>query len=288
MKFDFEIMFDVKFLEVASLSSRVSQYVTRDIQNGFNNFLKNHYSIVDFESKGNRLHIPFSSRSFAIIMSLAFVSSAVLSSTDGVSHNQESAIDSKEVQDVRSRQAGGQQPLFQQLQANKDKDEEERAEFQRNIMRGTMTLDDEDCAHLDAIQKQKVEQLQHIRQSMDDEIALFRAAKADRSESQLVLDDEDDAAERSTPIIKIKKLQPPKPLVPMIIINKKRQYRQPEQLYDISSKKPKTIIKETFVHSKNADNTNKLAIPENYDNIAHDNSSGLSLLSGYGSSSDSG
>ena len=221
-------------------------------------------------------------------MSLAFVSSAVLSSTDGVSHNQESAIDSKEVQDVRSRQAGGQQPLFQQLQANKDKDEEERAEFQRNIMRGTMTLDDEDCAHLDAIQKQKVEQLQHIRQSMDDELALFRAAKADRSESQLVLDDEDDAGERSTPPIKIKKLQPPKPLVPMVIIKQKRQYRQPEQLYNISSKKPNTIIKETLDHSTNADNTNKLATPENYDNIAHGNSSGLSLLSGYGSSSDSG
>lgn len=214
-------------------------------------------------------------------MSLAFVSSAVLSSTDGVSHNEEKAIDSKEVRDVRSRQAGGQRPLFQQLQANKDKEDEERAEAQRNIMRGTMTLDDEDCAHLDAIQRQKDEHQQSIRQSMDEELALFRAAKADRSQSQLLV--EDDAEENKISSV----IAPGKPrhvasFAPKIVIKKKRARQNPESC-ETSSKK----VKET-ARSKDSDTDESSAKgeikPGGIVACAKPPHSALSLLGGYGSS----
>ena len=151
-----------------------------------------------------------------------------------------------------------------------------------------MTLDDEDCAHLDAIQRQRVEQLQHIRQSMDDELALFRAAKADRSQSQLVLEDEEDSGNMSIPLIEVQTRQSPTPLLPTVIIKKKRLCQQPDQYYDVSSKKPKAISKENFVHSTKNESINRSAIPKKNIGIADGRTSGLSLLGGYGSSSDSG
>jgi len=218
-------------------------------------------------------------------MSLAFVSSAVLSSTDGVSHNEETAVDSKEVQDVRSRQAGGQQPLFQQLQANKNKEEEEREEFQRNIMRGTMTLDDEDCAHLEAIQRQKDEQQQSIRKDMEDELALFRAAKADRSQSQLIVEDEDESEEKKHHSTVAPKRQAVAPLLPNVIIKHKRR-RQHEEQFEASAGKQISPNKasgseapspEDEIKSKGTDIINTVGGSEQAP-------SGLSLLGGYGSS----
>jgi hypothetical protein len=213
-------------------------------------------------------------------MSLAFVSSAVLSSTDGVSHNEEKAIDSKEVRDVRSRQAGGQLPLFQQLQANKDKEDEERAESQRNIMRGTMTLDDEDCAHLDAIQKQKDEQQQSIRQSMDEELALFRAAKADRTQSQLLVE-EDNEEKKISPVIVPDKRRHAASFVQKIVIKKKRMRQKPES-YDTSSKKAKETSKDSGTEGPCAEG--EIEPGSNVAACAEPPHSGLSLLGGYGSS----
>lgn len=124
-------------------------------------------------------------------MSLSFVASAVLSSTDGISHNEEKEIENKEVDAVR-KNASSSKSLFEQLRENQEKDEETQAEQQKSIMRGTLALDEEDVAHLDALRKSKDETERKKRTEVDQELALFRAAKEERLTGQVIVDDDDD------------------------------------------------------------------------------------------------
>jgi hypothetical protein len=114
-------------------------------------------------------------------MSLNFVSSAVLSSTDGISHNEEKPIESAEAEEVRRNGASGSsKPLFEQLQFNRDKEQEDYDAVTKS-MRGTRTLDDEDCAHLESIEAAKMARERHVKKIIEDEVVEFRAARADRS-----------------------------------------------------------------------------------------------------------
>ena len=129
-------------------------------------------------------------------MSLNFVSSAVLTSTDGVSHNEEKAVESTEADSVRrQQQAGGHRPLFEQLRSNADAAQEER-DAAAKAMRGTRTLDEEDCAHLDSIERQRMERDAAVRRGVEDEVAAFRAARAERMAegSTELLEDEEGGA----------------------------------------------------------------------------------------------
>lgn len=112
-------------------------------------------------------------------MSLSFVKSAVLSSSDGISHNEETTIDSKETQAARSRSSTAK-PLFEQLKANQDADQEREDEFQKSL-RGMRPLDEEDCAHLDAIQRGRLEKEDNVKKGIEREVAMFNAAKESRS-----------------------------------------------------------------------------------------------------------
>mmetsp|Transcript_26338 Transcript_26338/g.53493 ORF Transcript_26338/g.53493 Transcript_26338/m.53493 type:complete len:266 (-) Transcript_26338:1229-2026(-) len=127
-------------------------------------------------------------------MSLNFVSSAVLTSTDGVSHNEEKSVETGEASSVRRQQAaGGHQPLFEQLRSNADRTQEER-DAAAKALRGTRTLDEEDCAHLDAIERQRMERDAAVRRGVEDEVAAFRAARAERmaeGSAELMDDNED-------------------------------------------------------------------------------------------------
>lgn len=132
-------------------------------------------------------------------MSLSFVKSAVLSSTDGVSHNEETTIDNKETQSLRASGGGFQKPLFEQLRANKDAELEKDEEFQRSI-RGTRPLDEEDCAHLDAVDRRREDNEYAVKSGIEHEVALFHAAREDRGLAQTVMsgaDDNDDNARES-------------------------------------------------------------------------------------------
>lgn len=108
-------------------------------------------------------------------MSLSFVKSAVLSSTDGVSHNEEVNVESTETEALRRR--GTTKSLFAQLQENKDI-EAEKTEAARNAMREAMTLNDEDCAHLDAIEEAREARKKASRRLEEEEVEVFRAAKS--------------------------------------------------------------------------------------------------------------
>ncbi|KAL3763445.1 hypothetical protein ACHAWU_002018 [Discostella pseudostelligera] len=121
-------------------------------------------------------------------MSLSFVKSAVLSSTDGISHNEETIIDNKETQSVRASGGGGHKPLFEQLRANKDAENERDEEYQKSL-RGMRPLDEEDCAHLDAVERRRMEQEQSVKSGVEWEVAMFRAAKKDRELVQTVVEE---------------------------------------------------------------------------------------------------
>lgn len=120
-------------------------------------------------------------------MSLSFVSSAVLSSTDGVSHNEEKSIESREVQSLRK--SAEHKPLFEQLRSNREAEQEKYDEMTK-AMRGTRTLDEEDCAHLDAVEKQRLEREMSVKAGVEAEVAMFRAARADRGMVRSVADEE--------------------------------------------------------------------------------------------------
>jgi hypothetical protein len=126
-------------------------------------------------------------------MSLSFVSSAVLSSTDGVSHNEETEVTSKELDAVRKNAAGGSsKSLFDQLRSNQDEQAEERAEAERARMRGTLALDEDDVAHLNALMRSKEESELQRKVEMEQEMALYRAAREERRSGHVVIDDDDD------------------------------------------------------------------------------------------------
>ena len=112
-------------------------------------------------------------------MSLNFVSSAILTSTDGVSHNEEKAVETSEAQELRSKQAATARPLFEQLRSNQDQAQEDQDARNRSL-RGMRPLDEEDCAHLDSVNQVRSQREESVRRRVEDEVAAFRAARAER------------------------------------------------------------------------------------------------------------
>ena len=84
------------------------------------------------------------------------------------------------------------QPLFEQLRQKREDEEAKQEEMQRELMRGTRALNDEDVAHLDSVEKQRKERELHIQQQTDAELAAFRAAKFEQQTQALSQKDDDD------------------------------------------------------------------------------------------------
>ena len=84
-------------------------------------------------------------------------------------------MESTETEALRRR--GTTKSLFAQLQENKDI-EAEKTEAARNAMREAMTLNDEDCAHLDAIEEAREARKKASRRLEEEEVEVFRAAKS--------------------------------------------------------------------------------------------------------------
>ena len=156
-----------------------------------------------------------------------------------------------------------QKPLFEQLRANKEQEEAERAEQQIAMMRGTLALDAEDCAHLEGIRKQKLEEETERQREAAEEIAAFKAAQADRASQSLPEDAEPSKADhpkRSIEVTKKRETQP-STLMPKITVKKRKQ--------DISE-----------TENKQKEGVKRILIEE----VPKDASSGIGgLLSGYGS-----
>lgn len=109
-------------------------------------------------------------------MSLNFVSTSVLSSTDGVSHD-------TEVEIKPSSSASNQQqhkPLYEQLRENAEKEKEKLDEMER-AMKGVTTLNEDDVAFIQSVESRKVEIESNARKKEEEEIQLFRAARMEKS-----------------------------------------------------------------------------------------------------------
>ena len=223
-------------------------------------------------------------------MSLSFVKSAVLSSTDGVSHNEEVTVDSSETEALRRR--GETKSLFAQLQENKDSEMEEEEERKR-AMRESMSLNVEDCAHLNAIDIARREKELAKRKLEEEELAVFRAAKTYREISKESSSLNQNQVERFVIEVKedtqssklLEKQVSVTPFVPLILGKRKKKI-----VSNISSSDPATSKDKTERQNSNdleSDLTKKLKTATE-ESFSEDDGEGLgTLLGGYGSDSDS-
>ena len=163
-------------------------------------------------------------------MSLSFVSSAVQTGTADGGY-EEKAIESKEVQKVNLRNQ--HKPLFEQLRENQEEEQAKQEEIQREMMRGTRALDEEDVAHLDALEKQREERERAIQMRTQDELAMFRAARVERQQISLQADDDDEEkeTEQEASVFFKPKLSdqaqssniPSEPSTPKIVVKKRKR-----------------------------------------------------------------
>jgi hypothetical protein len=215
-------------------------------------------------------------------MSLSFVSKTIQTSRD------DGGFDEKPVESSVHKNVGessynqAQKPLFEQLRANQEKDDEERAEAQRSLMRGSLTLDVDDCAHLDGIQKQLMEKKATQKRETENELAIFRAAQAERLEVQADASDPG----RKQPVGNLLREKRSFSIVeaPQIVV-KKRRLRQAEQSALLNDDDSKKQDETGPTEGQDVNNGNK---SQKYpsDSGCHSNNSLGGLLSGYGSSDD--
>jgi hypothetical protein len=203
-------------------------------------------------------------------MSLSFVSSAVQTGTAGGGY-EETPIESAEVEEVNKRNQ--HKPLFEQLQKNQEEEDAEREEQQRQLMRGTCALDDDDVAHLETLQKQKNDREREIAARTQDELALFHAARAERQQIHLEedVDSDEEGGKKKMEEIPAQSVSESKNKTiagPKLVV-KKRKLKGTSSVIKISKKKGKTEEISTTPNNK------------------EDSTAGLGgLLCGYGSSDD--
>ena len=216
-------------------------------------------------------------------MSLSFVSKSIQTSRDDGGYDEKPVESTGEGDGGQSSVTGARKPLFEQLRDNKEQEEAERAEFQRSIMRGTLALDEEDCAHLDAVEKKRQEEISARQQQTEQELDAFRAAQADRLEKwgelEAVSDDLKKEKVRSLPEKRaVSTLEPPK-----MLIKKRRRRQEPEQTTERNVSDTGGIDKSVYETEKRVERSTKEA--EVQPNAIGTPSGGLGgLLSGYGSS----
>ena len=116
-------------------------------------------------------------------MSLSFVSKSI-QTQDQDGDFTETAIEGAE-NDSSSQER--QRPLCDQLRTNKEREDEEREEFQRSMMRGTLALDEDDAAYLGELQRQKTNQAVRQQQETELELAAFHAAKMEQEDAKSVI-----------------------------------------------------------------------------------------------------
>lgn len=213
-------------------------------------------------------------------MSLSFVSKSVQTTTEDGGFVEE-AIEGTAETDT----AGTHKPLFEQLRANQEQAEAEQEEHQKALMRGTLALDEEDAAHLESLRRKEREQHDEVHRRTEEELAAFRAARADRSgtetteepEQSLAMDPPQDPEETAKIPAK------PRLAAPQIRIKRKRRREAIDNKQrDASDKKPKPP--DDKGEDKTITSKNKTTA-ERPKSTASEPGLG-SLLGGYGSSSD--
>jgi hypothetical protein len=207
-------------------------------------------------------------------MSLSFVSKTVQTGTSDGGF-EERAIESA-AGAADDAKTSVQKPLFEQLRHNQEQNDEEREDNQRSIMRATLALDEDDCAHFNALERQKTEKQSRVHQETQDGLAAFRAAQADRMEQLVVVEakiDERKDTNASAPVVPAMK-----PPAPKIIIKKRRRKQEGETASDSAQEEKK--IKGT------TPSTNETPSVQESNNEVSEGGGLGGLMTGYGSSSD--
>lgn len=197
-------------------------------------------------------------------MSLSFVSKAIQTSTD------DGGFEEKPIEGAESSSsttAVDHRPLFEQLRANKEKEDMEREEHERSMMRSTLALDEEDCAHLDALRRQRQEEDAARQAQTQQELAAFRAARMDRNEIKQF---EEEEPKEPVVVKAAPAANKPKPqMVPKIVVKKRRNVDDTDE----GAKKLR------ISDSKSEESSKKVASASEEGGLG-------GLLGGYGSSSD--
>jgi len=175
-------------------------------------------------------------------MSLSFVSKSIQKATDDGGFEETPIENGEETGGGGSGVTEAAKPLFDQLREHREREEAEREEFERNVMRGTLALDDDDAAHLDSVLKRRDDQRRQVRDHTATELASFRAAQADRIRQQQYQQEEEEESEDDNDGDGVRGGEPPKAAdtafgattastttflkkkaVPAIIVKKKRR-----------------------------------------------------------------
>mmetsp|Transcript_19216 Transcript_19216/g.38404 ORF Transcript_19216/g.38404 Transcript_19216/m.38404 type:complete len:184 (+) Transcript_19216:149-700(+) len=157
-------------------------------------------------------------------MSLNFVASAVLTTTNGLDHKEEQ-IENDDVDAVRRRQiASSGVGLFDQLQKNKDAKEEEW-EAKRNGLMGVRPLDEEDVDHLNAYQESRDKKRRKREEEDDAEVEIFKRTREMKRQGEVVLEKKDDDADGKARG-KEDESSAPEEKASVVIVKKKKKKRQ--------------------------------------------------------------
>lgn len=113
-------------------------------------------------------------------MSLNFVSTSVLSSTDGVSHDKETNLDPNS---SASANQTYQKPLYEQLRENAER-EQEKYDEQTRAMRAATSLNEEDVAFIQGVEERKEEIKRNAKRKEEEELQMFRAARLEKTVTQ--------------------------------------------------------------------------------------------------------
>lgn len=160
-------------------------------------------------------------------MSLSFVSKSI-QTQDPDGDFKETAIEGA---DHAATSNEYHRPLFEQLRSNQEREEEEREEFQRAIMRGTLALDEDDAAYLSELQKERERQEALKQQQTELELAAFHAAKMEQKELNrnvsAIENKEDTLVLPTASALKQTSKAMPSKLVPTIIKKRRRGADEP-------------------------------------------------------------
>eukprot|EP00621_Florenciella_sp_RCC1693_P013892 CAMPEP_0182539414 /NCGR_PEP_ID=MMETSP1323-20130603/25337_1 /TAXON_ID=236787 /ORGANISM="Florenciella parvula, Strain RCC1693" /LENGTH=181 /DNA_ID=CAMNT_0024749975 /DNA_START=212 /DNA_END=754 /DNA_ORIENTATION=- len=119
-------------------------------------------------------------------MSSGFVKTSILApSENGVTHaDVETEVENEAVKEQRAREAQmSAKPIFEQLQANADKKQEEYDAVTKALQAAAcpQALDEDDVNHFESLEQRKAAQKQMIADQEEDDVAAFTAARLTRN-----------------------------------------------------------------------------------------------------------
>mmetsp|Transcript_27895 Transcript_27895/g.36289 ORF Transcript_27895/g.36289 Transcript_27895/m.36289 type:complete len:229 (+) Transcript_27895:38-724(+) len=109
-------------------------------------------------------------------MASGFISTAILSSKDGVGYHEEERKETDEVKLAEKRQKeGSSKPLYMQLAEQQEKKQEEYDAVTKLIFSGPRKLDEEDVEHYESLAEKRQKAFELKRKQEEDSISSFTA-----------------------------------------------------------------------------------------------------------------